>query len=50
MNLIPIGTSCYHAGDFLSSTEVIVVNEEIRKLCQHFGINCILLIRLKQIM
>ena len=24
MNLIPIGTSCYHAGDFLSSTEVIV--------------------------
>ena len=32
MNLIPIGTSCYHAGDFLSSTEVIVVNEENQKI------------------
>ena len=32
MNLIPIGTSCYRAGDFLSSTEVIVVNEETQKI------------------
>ena len=32
MNLIPIGTSCYRAGDFLSSTEVIVVNEENQKI------------------
>ena len=32
MNLIPIGTSCYHAGDFLSSAEMIVVNEENQKI------------------
>lgn len=32
MNLIPIGTQCYHAGDFLSSTEVVIVNEENQKI------------------
>lgn len=32
MNLIPIGTQCFKAGDFLNSTEQVVVNDENQKI------------------
>lgn len=31
VDLIPIGTICYRAGDFVEQTEEIVVNEENQK-------------------
>lgn len=37
VNLIPIGTICYEAGDFTEWTKEIVVNEENQKRVTCFG-------------
>lgn len=40
VDLIPIGTICYKAGDFVEQTEKIVVNEENQKRVTMFW-NCL---------
>lgn len=47
VNLIPIGTICYKAGDFTKWTKEIVVNEENQKRVTMFW-NCLFFLNKEQ--